>query len=155
MNELFLASPSAGPLVLREGLAVGIGILFGLIWGRRTGWSCGGLITPGVLALHAAAPYRIALVLLLGLCLSVPLRFLARSLGLYGRERAGTAMLLALAVRLALAPFLLLPPGIGWVVPGLVAADAERQGAATTLCGALSCTIATILAAGLIRGVTG
>lgn len=155
MNELFLTSPSAAPLIFREGLLVGLGVLFGLIWGRRTGWSCGGLITPGVLALHAAVPHRIGLVLLLGVILAAPLGLLTRSLGLYGRERVGTAMLLALAVRIALSPFVSSPFGIGWVVPGLVAADVERQGAVMTLCGTLSCTIAALLAATLLRGGAG
>ena len=155
MNALFLVPAPAASLVLREGLVVGLGVLFGLVWGRRTGWGCGGLITPGLLALHAASPHRVGLALLLGVLLAAPLGLLARFLGLYGRERVGAAMLLALAVRLALAPFV--PPslGIGWVVPGLVASDVERQGAAMTLCGALSCTVAAVLAAGLIRSVTG
>lgn len=146
MNEL---------LVFQEGLVVGLGVLFGLIWSRRTGWSCGGLITPGLLALHAAEPHRVGSALLLGVLLAAPLGLLTRTLGLYGRERIGASMLLALSVRLALAP--LVPPslGIGWVVPGLVAADAERQGATMTLCGALSCTIAAVLAAGLLRGMAG
>ena len=88
MNELFLVPAPAAFLVFREGLVVGLGVLFGLVWGRRTGWGCGGLITPGLLALHAASPHRVGLALLLGVLLAAPLGLLARFLGLYGRERA-------------------------------------------------------------------
>ncbi|WP_233572653.1 poly-gamma-glutamate biosynthesis protein PgsC/CapC [Fretibacterium sp. OH1220_COT-178] len=155
MNELlFFSSPFAAP-ALSEGVTVGIGVLFGLIWSRRTGWSCGGLVTPGLLALHAGSPYRIAMALALGGLLAAPLGTLSHALGLYGRERVGAAMLLALAVRLVLTPFVPVPFWIGWVVPGLVAADAQRQGVSMTLCGALSCAVATAFATDLIRGLSG
>lgn len=155
MNELlFFSSPFAAP-ALSEGVTVGIGVLFGLIWSRRTGWSCGGLVTPGLLALHTGSPYRIAMALALGGLLAAPLGTLSHALGLYGRERVGAAMLLALAVRLVLTPFVPVPFWIGWVVPGLVAADAQRQGVSMTLCGALSCAVATAFATDLIRGLSG
>ena len=125
-----MSRPPAASLVLREGLVVGLGVLFGLVWGRRTGWGCGGLITPGLLALHAASPHRVGLALLLGVLLAAPLGLLARFLGLYGRERAGAAMLLALAVRLALAPFV--PPVAR---DRLGRSGAHRRGRGTAGCG--------------------
>ena len=144
-----------GNAMFWESLTVGIGVLWGLVWGRRTGWSCGGLITPGLLALYAATPMRGVFCLLLGLVLSLPLTLLSNILGLYGRERVGAAMLLSLAARLALLP--ILPPSLwtGWVVPGLIAADAGRQGAFMTVCGAVSCSAATVFSAELLRGLLG
>ena len=146
---------AAGTLALWEGLTVGSGVLLALIWGRRTGWSCGGLITPGLLALSAGSPLRVGGSLLAGVLLTPVLALLSRVFGLYGRERVGAAMLLSLAARLVLLPWVPAASWIGWIVPGLVAADAERQGVVMTLCGAVSCAVAASFATGLLRGVLG
>jgi hypothetical protein len=135
-----------------EGLTVGLGILAGLFWSRRTGWSCGGVITPGLLALYASDPGKAAWALVWGGLLVAPLSFVARGLGLYGKERVGAAMLLALAAKIGMAFFVPAPPSwVGWVIPGLIAADGERQGIVMTLCGAVSCASAAAFAATLLR----
>ena len=136
-------------------VTMALGVLMGLVWSRRTGWGCGGLVTPGLMALYAASPARVMAALVMGLLLAPVLSFVARSLALYGRERAGAAMLLALAAHLALLFVVPSPPWLGWVVPGLIAADAERQGAVMTVCGATSCAIAASFGVGLIRGLLG
>ena len=137
-----------------ETLTLGLGVLLGLVWSRRTGWGCGGIIAPGVLALQAAAPHRAGLTLLCGALLVPLLALLSRRLSLYGRERVGAAVLLALFLRIVLAPFA--PPHwIGWVVPGLIAADSHRQGLILTLCGALSCSAATVFLLTLLRALGG
>jgi hypothetical protein len=139
---------------IMESVTVGLGILVGLVWNRRTGWSCGGTITPGLLALYAGDPRRVAAVLVLGTLLAAPLAVAARVLGLYGKERVGAAMLLALLARGGLGFFAPLPYGIGWVVPGLIAADCHRQGIAMTLCGTISCTLVTLFCVTLSRTFT-
>ena len=136
-------------------VTMALGVLMGLVWSRRTGWGCGGLETPGLMALYAASPARVVAALAMGLLLAPVLSFVARSLALYGRERAGAAMLLALTAHLALLFVVPSPPWLGWVVPGLIAADAERQGAVMTVCGATSCAIAASFGVGLIRGLLG
>jgi hypothetical protein len=133
-----------------QSLTVGLGILTGLVWSRRTGWSCGGIITPGLLALYASQPLDAAFALILGVALCAPLSFVSRELGLCGRERVGAAMLLALCVRIALAFPVPLHP-VGWVIPGLIAADGQRQGVGMTLCGTLSCAIVTTFGMTLLR----
>ncbi|MBQ7155999.1 MAG: capsule biosynthesis protein CapC [Synergistaceae bacterium] len=120
------------------------GILLGLIWKRRTGWSCGGIITPGLLALYP--PERIALCLLAGLLLAPVVETVSRKLDLWGTERTGCAMILAAILREVLPSGL----GVGFVVPGLVACDVNRQGIAMTICGAVSCSLTTIMLTGLI-----
>jgi poly-gamma-glutamate biosynthesis protein PgsC/CapC len=133
-----------------------MGIMAGLVWSRRTGWGCGGLITPGLLALQASDPARAAFTLLLGAMLIAPLSLVARAFRLWGRERVGAAMLLALAARVGL--MFLIPAGmhpelhpLGWVIPGLIAADAERQGVGMTLCGTVVCSLTTAFCATLLR----
>ncbi|MDR3231448.1 MAG: poly-gamma-glutamate biosynthesis protein PgsC/CapC [Synergistaceae bacterium] len=139
-----------------QGLTVGLGILVGLVWSRRTGWGCGGLITPGLLALQASDPIRATLTLVLGMALIPPLSLAARAFRLWGRERVGAAMLIALTVRIGLM-FLIPAPlsaefhPVGWVIPGLIAADGERQGAGMTLCGTIVCTLVTAFGATLLR----
>ena len=137
-------------MVELSSLAVGLGIFVGLVWTRRTGWSCGGIITPGLLALYAPSPARAVLTLALGVVLTPLLSLCARAWDLYGRERVGAAMLLALLAQTALR-FVLPFHGIGWVIAGLVAADAERQGLVMTLCGALSCSLFTVFCLALFR----
>jgi len=125
-----------------------LGIFVGLVWTRRTGWSCGGIITPGLLALHASNPMRAVSVLALGVALTPLLSFCARDL--YGRERVAAAMLLALFAQAALS-FIVPFHGIGWVVAGLIAADADRQGLVMTLCGAVSCSLFTVFCGAIFR----
>lgn len=142
---------NAGPLT------VGLGVFLGLVWTRRTGWGCGGIITPGLLALHAADPVRMAGIVVVGLALTPAAMLASRVFGLYGRERIGAAMLFALAASMLL-PYADLPVDTrwtGWVVPGLIAAEADRQGVPMTLVGTISCTVATSFCAGLLTSLIG
>ena len=145
------------PLQDVSSLCVGLGILIGLVWTRRTGWGCGGLITPGLLAVYAGDPWRAAVAVCFGALLTPVLVLLSRRFRLYGRERLGVAMLLALVVR-SLLPLFSLPVDshwVGWVVPGLIAADANRQGLGMTICSAIACAVATTFAVGLLQNFTG
>lgn len=129
---------------------IGIAIAFSIFYTRKTGFSCGGIITPGLLALHIGDPARCAMALGVGVLLSAVLEGLVRLTGVYGRERLALSLLLALAARLIFQAFLPLPsPWLGWVVPGLVAADIQRQGLAGTLSGAVSVSVAAVFASDL------
>lgn len=140
-----------------ETLTVGLGILLGLVWARRTGWGCGGIITPGLLALYAAEPVRAAVILTVGVLLTPLVSAGSRIFGLYGRERIGASMLFALGAGVLL-PYANLPVEthwIGWVVPGLIAADADRQGVSMTLVGAVSCAVMTAFCSGSLAALGG
>lgn len=123
-------------------LTVAVGILLGLLWSRRTGWSCGGIITPSLLALHLGDITECIAAVVLGVLLTPLLAGLKNRFCLYGRERVGVSMLLALAARAALSSYFPVPPTFGWVVPGLIAADSERQGVVMTLTSAVCVTFA-------------
>jgi hypothetical protein len=132
-------------------LTIAVGIAVGLVYSRRTGWGVGGLVTPGLLALQASDPLAFAGALLLGVALSVVLRALTTRLCLYGRERVGVALLLAIALGLLLRRGTAIDAfRTGWAAPGLIAADAERQGAAMTLVGAIVASIATAFVMSLL-----
>ncbi|MDR1648647.1 MAG: poly-gamma-glutamate biosynthesis protein PgsC/CapC [Synergistaceae bacterium] len=142
----------------RISLTIAVGIVVSLLYSRRTGWSSGGLVSAGLLAVQASDPLRFAAVLLLATALSAVLRFLTKTLSLYGRERVGAALLLVLALRFALRGFVLWGQTgidafwIGWIAPGLIAADIERQGLTMTLAAAVSTSLTTAFAANLIAG---
>jgi len=135
-------------------IPLALGILAGLSWSRRTGWNCGGLITPGLLALYSDTPLNCLYSILSGVLLAPILGLIVRYGRFYGRERVGAAMLLALAAR-CLWVYLLpsvggvIPLWLGWVVPGLIAADIQRQGLRITLAGVVSTSIAAAFASSI------
>lgn len=128
----------------RVSLTLAVGIVVSLFYSRRTGWSTGGLVTPGLLALQAADPLYFSGSLALAALFAVILRPLAHALSLYGRERVGAALLLAISFRLLFrGDFGVDAFWIGWIALGLVAADMERQGLAQTLAATVSASLAT------------
>lgn len=130
----------------RISLTIAIGIILAILYSRRTGWSAGGLVTPGLLALQAPAPLNFCGTLLLALLFSVILRFLTKNFSLYGRDRLGAALLIAIAFRLVFMDRVGAEAfWIGWIAPGLIAADIERQGILMTLSSAVSTSIATAI----------
>lgn len=132
-------------------LLVGLGIALGLIFFHRTGYSPGGIITPGFIALELGSPERVAAAFVIGGCVAALLSLVVRATGVYGRQRTGIALLLALAFRLfAGGGTTLSYLWIGWVVPGLIGADMQRQGAIPTIGAALSTAFASAMAARLL-----
>ncbi|QTX33633.1 capsule biosynthesis protein CapC [Aminithiophilus ramosus] len=120
----------------------------------RTGLSGGGILSPGLLALQGASSRPLIATVAAALLLLPLIEGAVRLLGLYGRQRLAFALLAALALR-GFLPFLL-PPGsgvpvwVGWVVPGLVAADMERQGIVPTVAALILLTASTLLLGGLL-----
>jgi hypothetical protein len=143
--------------LLASEIPLALGILGGLYWSRRTGWNCGGLITPGLLAQHSDRPIVCLCAVLSGVALAPVLHILTQRWRLYGRERVGASMLLALCLRplLALPLFSGFAPAfwLGWVIPGLVAADVQRQGLCITLAGIVAVAVTASFASSLLCGI--
>ena len=137
-----------------ETACLAAGMLLGMLFYHRTGWACGGIITPGVVAMYAPDPARIGVALLGGLLTWLLLEALVRATGVYGRQRLAAAMLIALALRYPLVTLAGEPSlWLGWVVPGLVGADMQRQGVIPTLAGAVSVSIAAASLVYLLQGL--
>ena len=135
-----------------ETFCLAAGMLLGMFYYHKTGWACGGIITPGVIAMYIGDPWKIAVSLAAGLLTWAILEALVRALNLYGRQRLATAMLIALALRYPLVSVLgETSLWLGWVVPGLIGADMQRQGAVSTLTGVVSVSIATIMSVQLLQ----
>ena len=135
-----------------ETVCLALGMLLGMFYYHKTGWACGGIITPGVIAMYIGDPAKVGVSIAAGLLTWVILDVLVRFFNLYGRQRLATAMLIALALRYPLVSVLgETSLWLGWVVPGLVGADIQRQGLLTTLTAVVSVSSATVMGVGLLQ----
>lgn len=127
-----------------------IGILVSLFITETSGFSPGGIVVAGYLALFARQPVWLAGTLVVALASWGVVRLLSRRLLLYGRRLFAmhllTGLLLGQAVMLYGRGWAEWDWGvnvIGWIVPGLLSRDFDRQGFLPTLA-------ATALAVALI-----
>lgn len=128
------------------------GILWGMFYYSRTGWACGGIITPGLMAISAGNLPAIGYSLIAGIGISIVLDLSVRGYALYGRQRIAVAMVLAIAVRMAtLGLFPSANLWVGWVIPALIASDMQRQGFLRTLSGVVSVTLVTLMTLETLR----
>ena len=133
-------------------LCLAIGILLGMYYYHKTGWACGGIITPGVIAMYVGEPTKIGISMLAGLATWLLLELLVRLTNIYGRQRLAAALLIALVLRYpVVAAWGEASLWLGWVVPGLIGADTQRQGPLMTLAAVASVSIATIMAVSLLQ----
>lgn len=116
------------------------GVFFGLLFYELTGVSPGGVIVPGYIALGVASPGSAALTIAVSFATLGVVRLASRFLLLYGRRRYALYVMTAMALGAiahaalpALSPSLGGIRAIGWLVPGIIASDMDRQGAAKTL----------------------
>ena len=135
-----------------ETFCLATGMLLGMFYYHKTGWACGGIITPGVIAMYIGDPWKVAVSLAAGLATWILLELLVRFSGVYGRQRLAAAMLIALALRYPLMSIW----GesslwLGWVVPGLIGADMQRQGVVTTLTAVVAVSIAAAMSVQLLQ----
>ena len=117
-----------------------IGILVSLFVTETTGFSPGGVVTAGYLALFALQPVWLAGTLAVALVTWGVVRLLGRWLLLYGRRLFAmhllTGMLLGQALMLAGRGLTHWDWGIsviGWIIPGLLSRDFDRQGLGPTV----------------------
>ena len=134
-------------------LTLALGITVSLVLAQLTGLSAGGIIAPGYVALMLDQPNAlVALALVTGGSWLV-VASLGRFLFLWGTRRFGLTVLVALVLGLGLEK-LRVPVGIagigldwgglGYIVPGLIAHQIDRQGWIPTVA-------MVVLAAALVR----
>lgn len=138
-------------LMNRELLLFLLSLLLGWFYYRRTGWSAGGMVTPGFLVLHRNDLSGVFLLFLLGIFLTLPLEYLVRRFRLFGRERMFAACVLSLgALTLCRGILPLTLHWYGWIIPGLLGAECQRQGVIPTLLSLASVGGASLGAARLL-----
>jgi len=118
-------------------LTLAIGITVSLLLAQVTGLSAGGIIAPGYVALMLDQPNALAALALVTGGSWLIVTVLARFLFLWGTRRFGLTVLVALVLGLGLEQ-LRLPiglagialdwGGLGYIVPGLIAHQIDRQG---------------------------
>jgi len=119
-------------MLLTESIAVGL--VLGFIFYEWTGLSAGGLVVPGYIALYWDRPLMIAVTLALSLITLVLVRLLARVTILYGRRRFILMMIAGFLFRWLFEAFVTRTglvgveiDTIGYIIPGLIANEMERQ----------------------------
>jgi poly-gamma-glutamate biosynthesis protein PgsC/CapC len=134
-----------------------LGLLFTLVFLWLTGLYPGGLIIPSYLVLFLDQPWRIAGTLIAALLTLAAYGLASQFWILFGRRRFVFMVLVGALwahVGLMLVPHLQAGAMefrvIGWVIPGLMANQFERQGVVVTLAGVIVVTIATFMGALLL-----
>ena len=127
-----------------------VGLVLALLYAEATGISPGGLVVPGYIALYLDQPLRVlGTIAVAGLCV-LAFKLCSRYLILFGRRRF--VLMILLGAVLAQSWSLVLPHvsrgslelrGIGWVIPGLLASNLERQKPAATLASLATVSVLT------------
>ena len=120
--------------------AIAIGLVYGFCFFEWTGLVAGGLVAPGYFAVNFDQPLAIALCLSTALLTMAIVRILAFFTIIYGRRRFILSILVAFALQWSLGAAVMetgLAYGqldvVGYIIPGLVAHEMNRQGTGQTL----------------------
>ena len=127
-----------------------IGLMVTLIFVGLTGYYPGGIIIPSYLVLFVSQPSRIAGTLLVALLTLFCYKIISQYLILFGRRRfvfmifvGGLWTLLWVELFPFILPMSVEFRVIGWVVPGLIANNFERQGVLLTVASLVTVTVIT------------
>jgi poly-gamma-glutamate biosynthesis protein PgsC/CapC len=129
-----------------------LGLVLSLLYVGLTGLYPGGMIVPSYLVLFAEQPERIAGTLVAALLTLLCFKLASNYFILFGRRRfvfmilvGGIWTLLWLRQFPHFFPIALEFRVIGWVVPGLIANNFDRQGVIVTTASLITVTVATYL----------
>jgi len=112
------------------------GVLLSLSFTELVGVSPGGIIVPAYIVLYLHDPWRVALTLGLSLVCMGVVRLLSRYMILYGRRRMAVYLMTGMVLKFLLGAVYASGPiavpnlslSIGYLIPGLLGRDVERQG---------------------------
>ena len=114
---------------------VALSVILSFLVTELTGLLTGGMVSAGYLAFYFSEPMRILSTFLLSALIALILRLSREFLILYGRRRFMLSILLSILFVYALekAFFIMSPLSldlrvIGYIIPGLIANDMEKQG---------------------------
>lgn len=120
--------------------SIALALICGFFLFEATGLTAGGLIAPGYFALTFDQPWLIGLSLCTALITMLLVRALAFFAVLYGRRRFMVCVLLAFALQWTFSSLIMeteMGQGrlevVGYIIPGLIASEMDRQGPALTL----------------------
>lgn len=127
-----------------------LGLLLSLLYVSITGLYPGGIIVPGYLVLFIDQPARIAGSLIVAVLTLLCFKIASQYLIIFGRRKfvfmvltGGIWTLVWLRMLPMLFPLSLEFRVIGWVIPGLIANNFEKQGVVVTTASLVTVTVAT------------
>jgi poly-gamma-glutamate biosynthesis protein PgsC/CapC len=143
-------------------MALALGVIISILIYERWRVTGGAAVVAGYLALFVNRPvYIITTVLLAVITHQIVQHFIARRVFLYGRRRLVVMVLIGMALQILTgtvayalnlsvyidqtAPWVIGLYGVGFVLPGLIALDIERQGARLTVLTVLGTSLLTFL----------
>ncbi len=139
-----------------------LGLMASLVFIGITGIYPGGVIVPSYLVLFMRSPERILGTLIVALVTLLCFKLASNHLILFGTRRfvfmlmvAGAWTLLWLRFLPALLPASLEFRVIGWVVPGLIANNMERQGVLVTSASLVAVTVAVYFLTQILHLIAG
>jgi len=120
--------------------SIGIGVMVGFAFYEIFGFSPGGIVVPGYVALFLDQPIRILVTLLVALLTYFTVKILSNYIILYGRRRFLTMVLTSFLLKWLIEEIIIKMPisgielrSIGYIIPGLIANEMRRQGIFPTL----------------------
>lgn len=120
--------------------AIGIGIAIGFLFYELVGLSPGGIVVPGYIALFIDQPIRVIVTVSIAILTYYIVFFLSNYLILYGKRRFLSMILISFLVKWLVESFIFQMPtvnieiqSIGYIIPGLLANEMNRQGILPTL----------------------
>jgi len=120
--------------------AIGIGIMVSFAFYEIVGFSPGGIVVPGYVALFLDQPIRILVTLLVALLTYFAVKILSNYIILYGRRRFLTMVLVSFLLKWLIEEIIIKMPisgielrSIGYIIPGLIANEMRRQGIFPTI----------------------
>jgi poly-gamma-glutamate biosynthesis protein PgsC/CapC len=137
-----------------------LGLLLSLLYVSVTGFYPGGIIVPGYLVLFIGQPARIAGSLIVAILTLLCFKLASQYLIIFGRRKfvfmvlvGGIWTLIWQQMLPILFPFSLEFRVIGWVIPGLIANNFEKQGVIVTTASLVTVTVVTYLVGRLVAMV--
>ena len=141
--------------------SIGLGLLFGFFFYEWVGFSAGGFVVPGYIALQLHNPFLLGATLGLSFLTYLSVKIAGRFAILYGRRRFILMILAGFAWQwifnwlfLQKSPLNPEMQAFGFIIPGLIANEMERQRILPTLFGLLIVSVLvrlTLIAFGLLR----
>jgi poly-gamma-glutamate biosynthesis protein PgsC/CapC len=122
-------------------IAIGLGVVFSLLFNEILGAAAGGIVVPGYIALHLHEPLRVLGTLTVAFITFLTIKLISRFVFVFGRRRLVLAIMLGFIFGFISRQLILYEAfaldfrmqAIGFVVPGLMANWMERQGIVKTL----------------------
>ncbi len=113
-----------------------LGIILSILYYEFTEISPGGIVVPGYIALYMNQPERILSTILISIITLLVVRFLSRYIILYGKRKFGVMVIVCFFIKqiffswsgLLTISSALLISSIGYIIPGIIAQDIDRQG---------------------------